>query len=120
MMDKPSEPLLSLLDLCATKCPERTHSIISGSSRFWTAIWELSSDDEGALTALLAFVQRFIITAESLTTDLLRMVLVDHRETILKALNGKRNTVVIQALILLQTLALCKHEVICEALVGSR
>jgi hypothetical protein len=47
------------------------------------------------------------------------MILVEQKEKIIAALECTVNTVVLSALALLQTLALCKHEIICEALVGS-
>ncbi len=119
VLDRPSENTISVLELCITKCPERTHAVLAGSNQFWNLVWEISSEEETALMGLLAFVQRFIVTAESLTTELLRMVLVERRDAILSALQAKQNAVVIQALFLLQTLSLCKHEVICDALVGS-
>ncbi len=120
LLDRPCASLLAVLELCLTKTPSRVHAALDAAgAKLWTTLWELYTADEEHVGVLLGFVQRVIITSESLTAELLRMVLVDHRADMLAALASKHKGVTVQALSLLNTLALCKHEVICDALVAS-
>ncbi len=120
LLDRPCGSLLALLELCLVKAPARVHAALEAAGpKFWTAAWELFTAEDEHLGTLLGFVQRVIVTSESLTAEVLRMVLVDHRNDLLNALASPRNATVVQALVVLHTLAMCKHEVICDALVAS-
>jgi hypothetical protein len=120
LLDRPCGALLQLLELCLVKAPARVHAALDAAgAKFWSALWEVFTGEDEYLGSLLGFVQRVIVTSDSLTAEVLRMVLVDHRGDLLNALASSRNMVVIQSLVVLHTLALCRHEVICDALVAS-
>lgn len=102
---------------------EAVHGVLSRAGpQFWSIGWDLygcGDVDADMTVSWLQFVHRAVLSAESLTAEFLRMLLVDQRTSLLKALRSPHHSIVLQALVIIYTLALCRHEVICDALIAA-
>ena len=115
----PGRNVLALLEAVLLQNPPCVHATIAAMPAFWPMLWEHFGGSDSGLGAILGLVQRVVLSCEALTAELLRMVLVDHRVLVLGAMGSSYGPTAVSALSLLQTLAMCRHEVISDALIAA-